>query len=186
MTTRALFREAHRQLLDYSDLKVTEATSKWGIDAYSQIKEVGLEITTADAEKQTPFIYAVATAVIVGEFAKLGYGDYFSDETEMDLSALDLSFIDIEGFVDKEMPPERRGELMGQYYLNLQDIWGSIQDYKNHIYASLTTIYASKGLEPKVYIFKSLNKILGEDAFLEKLDPKTHNAYQYIDNGFKY
>lgn len=185
MTEPELFKEVHRQLLDYLDAGVTDA-SNWGLDAYSKIKEAGLELVTGGMEKQTPFIYAVTTAVIIGEFSKRGYMSYFCNTTEIDLCELDIEFDDIEGFVSWDISPERIKVLREQYCVNLQDIWRTINDYKRHIHRSLTLIYANKEREPKVYMFKSLNKILGEDAFLEKLDPKTFNAYLYIENGFGY
>lgn len=185
MSESEIFKEIHSQLLDFLENRVA-LTTNWGLDVYSKIKEANLELVSADSEKQSAFIYAVTTAVIIGEFSKRGYEDYFCDTTEIDLYALDLSLDDIQGFVNWEILPERRTELQEQYCVNLQDMWRSICVYKTNIHDSLTKIYSCKEREPKVYMFKSLNAVLGESAFLETLNTRTHNAYQYIENRFRY
>ena len=184
----------YRATLDYADDKVIERCAKWGLDTFELLKQHKLIITASDNERGTDFMYAVTTAMIVGEFGNFCFDDNCSDESEIDLGDVELELDDVKEYLNEDTDDERREELRRMNYVNIQDIWMAIQKRKREIHKSLVKIYTEKKEEdPDYAIFTSLVEIFEEkgEEVDEIIAPYSNSgqemdAYEYIRAGFQY
>lgn len=194
MTDAEFYNIIYRATLDYADNEVIEKCAKWGLKTFELLEQNKLIITTSGNKRGTDFIYAVTTAMIVGEFGNFCFDDNCSDESEIDLADVDLEFRDIESYINEDTKGERREELCRMNYVNIQDLWVVIQEWKKEIHKSLVKIYANKGeKDPDYAIFTSLKEIFEEEGegvdeiiapysnFGQELD-----AHEYVVAGFQY
>ena len=193
---KKLFFDVFGQILDYADPAVIKKCTRWGLEQYAQLEKHKKLIATGNTSDYGHFIYGIAFAVIVGEFAKRAFNDYFWDECEIDLNALGLNFRDIEGYMEEDMSTERRDELRKGNYVCLQDIWSAIQEWKRHMYKELTEIYKAENKEetdptlPGYAIYETLLKIferVDEDgiSFISISTSGEMAAYSYVNEGFQ-
>lgn len=194
MNKEQLFQHVFQEVLDYADDELIKKCTKWGLDTLEALEQNGLVLMASDGERGNDFIYAVTTALIVGEFGKFCFNDYFSDEAEIDLGDLGLEFEDIEPYINEDTPSERREELRQGNYVNMQDLWVTIQEWKKETHNSLVTIYTGRGeKEPNDAIFASLVEIfeVEDEETKEIIAPYANSwgeatAYQYVCDGFQY
>jgi len=196
MDERALYKQVHDQVLDYADDEVISRCAAWGYAVQQELAQHKRELVQAGAEEGSDFMYAVATAVIIGEFAKRAFNDHFSDEIGIYLDLLDIDFEQIRGFLEKDIELDRLEFLDGGNTVGLQDMWTIMYEWKQHIHQSLVDIYKAEGKgDPNDRIFDSLVAIFenttDEDgrivsafsghSFLNELA-----AYSYVSAGFQY
>ncbi len=197
MNERELFNTLHDEILDYVEDDLLLRCANWGYEVHQLLLEHKMYIMQEEeqGEQSSPFIYAVATAVIVGEFAKHAYNDYYSDETNLLLDELDLEFEQVSGFLNKDIDKDRFEMLKEINGVSLQDIWDTICVWKKDIHKSLVKIYKQQDKkDPDEYIFQSLSKIFeltDEDdivisSFSGHGTERESSAYAYISNGFQY
>lgn len=194
MTEQELFRKVHDQVLDY-DEELVSRCANWGYKISQILLKQGrylVQAPTERAEQSSPFMYAVATAIIVSEFAKSAYNDYFDQETTIDLDLLDIDFEEIRGFLDDDVSPERLQFLQESNTVGLQDIWTAMCEWKTEIYKSLVEIYKEQGeRDPDYRFFTSLLNIYkdtdeGGTLYRSMSDAQKMDAYGYVSNGFQY
>src|SRR3989344_8028403 len=125
------------ELLDYNEHDLIEKCGRWGLEQYGQLERHNKILVSGNASDQGYFIYGTAFAVIIGEFGRKAFNNYFSDGCEIDLDGLGLDFRDIAGYVQEDMKAERRDLLQQSNYVDLQDIWSSVGEWKHHIHKSL-------------------------------------------------
>lgn len=194
MSELGLFKKVYDQVLDYADDELISRCAVWGYSVYELIRQDNQEIVQGGAEKASPFMYAVATAVIIGEFSKRAYNDYFSNETGIDLDLLDIDFEQIRGFLEKDMGSDRFELLEGGNTVGLQDMWTVINEWKQHIHQSLVDIYKEEGNGNSIdRIFTSFVVIFEEkdgetdEVFARNVSHAGElSAYSYISEGFQY
>lgn len=193
MNERELFKKVHDQVLDYADDELISRCAGWGYSVYELIRLNKRDLVQGGAEKKSDFMYAVATAVIIGEFAKRAYNDHFSDETGIDLDLLDTDFEQIRGFLEKNINPDRFEFLEGGNTIGLQDMWTTICEWKQHIHQSLADIYKKENIgDPVDRIFTSLITIFEEREETDRVFARNINAggelsaYSYVDQSFQY
>ena len=184
----------YRATLDYADNEIIEKCAKWGLDTFELLGQNKLIITASDNERGTDFIYAVTTAMIVGEFGNFCFDDNCSDESEIDLGDAGLEFDDVRVYINEDVNDERREELRRMNYANIQDLGSAITEYKKEIHKSLVKIYTTnREKDPDYAIFTSLKEIFEEEG--EEADEITApysnsgqemDAYEYIRAGFQY
>lgn len=193
MSEFELYKKIHDQILDYADDEMIARCARWGYAVQQKIDEHKMFLVQAGAEEIPEFIYAVATAVIIGEFAKRAYNDHFSDEVGIDLDLLDINFEQIRGFLEKNIEPDRLEFLEGGNVVGLQDMWAVTNEWKQHIHQSLIVICKEQGKgDPIDRIFTSLITVF------EERDEETHkvsvrnigaagelSAYSYTSDGFR-
>ena len=194
MSKKQFFRGIFREILDYADNDVIERCAKWDLNTFELLEQNKLIITSSDNERGTDFIYAVTTAMIVGEFGNFCFDDNCSDESEIDLADVGLEFQDIEAYINNDTDDERREELRRMNYVNIQDLGSAIVEWKKEIHKSLVKIYTEKKeKDPDYSIFTSLKEIFeeeGEEAD-EIIAPYSNSgqemdAYEYVVAGFQY
>ena len=96
MSERELFRRAYYELLDYADTEFKDRCAEWGLNILNLVKKSGRLLGTPDTnDKELVFMHAVSTAFIVGKFGGFAFGDYFSNESEINLEKLLLKPNDI-------------------------------------------------------------------------------------------
>ena len=189
-----LFFGVFNQMLDYSDNAFIEKCAKWGLDTLETLEKNGRVLVAGGGERGNDFIYAITTAYIVGEFGKLSFNDHFSEETEIELDGLGLEFEDVEAYLDDDVPSERREELRKGNYVRLEDIWSTVQEWKEETYRALASIYTEKGVkEPILAIYASLVEVFEEkdEETGEIVAPSTSPSqelagYSYVSEGFHY
>lgn len=193
MDKAQLFQYVFRQVLDYADDGLVEKCAKWGLDTLKLLEQNGRVLTASDGERGNDFIYAVTTALIVGEFGNFCFNDNSSDEAEIDLGDIGLEFGDIEPYINEDTASERREELRQGNCVNIQDLWSAIGEWKREIRQSLTLTYKDKGKDPNYAIFASLMEIfeVEDEETKEIIAPYANSwgesaAYQYICEGFQY
>ncbi len=187
-----IFRAVFARTLDYADGDFIKHCAKWGLDTYDLLNQHERILATADAGDEGHFIYAVTLARIVGEFGKLAFGDFFSDEAKILLHPLGLHFEDIECYLEEDMGTEHREELRHGNYVKAQDVWSSMQELKTEIHRSLVVIYRDKEeKDPILVIFVSLMKIfeMSDEKTSETMTPDVSTsretaAYAYVDQWF--
>lgn len=184
MNKKQLFQCVFKQILDYGDESFIKRCAKWGLDTLEILKQNGRVVVAVNGEHGNDFIYAITTAFIIGQFGRIAFNDYFSDEAEIDLGLIGLDFDDVEAYVDDTVPSERREELRKGNFVNLQDIWSAVQEWKQEIHHSLIDIYKrqNKG-NPTDYIFICIEAILGQKD--NRMD-RRHPSYSYVEQGFQY
>ena len=194
MNKEQLFQYIFSQLLDYGDNAVIGKCAKWGLDTLDMLEKNGRVLVTAGGGRGNDFIYAVITALIVGEFGKIAFNNHFSEETEIELGGLGLEFEDIEPYLDEDVPSERREQLRKGNYVRLEDIWSTIQEWKEETHRALVAIYTGKGeKEPIDAIYASLVAIFeqGDEDTGEIIVPSASPSrelagYSYVSNSFQY
>ena len=180
--------------MDYADSTFIEKCAKWGLDTLETLEKNGRVLVAGGGERGNDFIYAITTAYIVGEFGKLSFNDHFSEETEIELGGLGLEFEDVEAYLDDDVPSERREELRKGNYVRLEDIWSTVQEWKEETYRALASIYTEKGVkEPILAIYASLVAVFEEkdQEIGEIVAPSTSPSqelvgYSYVSSGFRY
>ncbi|NQV93349.1 hypothetical protein HQ403_02520 [Candidatus Kaiserbacteria bacterium] len=198
MNEQELFRKVYGEILDYVEDDLLLKCANWGYGVHQTLLENKQYLMQVEkqGEQSAPFMYAVATAVIVGEFAKLAYRDHFSDETNLLLDELDLEFEQVSGFLNKYIGKDRFEMLEEINGVSLKDIWATIGEWKEEIYKSLVHIYKEQGekeSDHKIYtslltLFEEMDEETGD--ILPRLMDKTFGypemeVYEYISNGFK-
>ncbi|AKM77764.1 MAG: hypothetical protein UX49_C0016G0018 [Candidatus Wolfebacteria bacterium GW2011_GWC2_46_275] len=183
MEGQELYKKVYREILDYSDGELIGRCAKWGYEVEQKLSENEQFLIQGGAESASSFMYAVATAVIVGEFAKHAYNDYFSEETEIDLGLLDMEFEQIRGFLGEDITQYRLTFLKEGNSIGLQDIWTAISEWKQDIYKSLIYIYKQENKDPEWLILNSLTKIF-EKSHTSITDARRIEGYEYINSGF--
>jgi len=194
MVDSEFYKTVYRAILDYADNWVVDKCAKWGLDTLELLKQHKLIDTNPDNEHGTDFIYAVTTAMIIGEFGNFCFDDNCSDENEIDLADVGLVFQDIEAYVNNDTDDERREELRKMNYVSIQDIGSAIAEWKKEVHKSLVKIYTERGeKDPDYAIFTSLKEIFEEEG--EEVDeitaPYTNSgqeldAYGYVVADFQY
>src|SRR3989344_3071910 len=145
MDERELFKKVYAQVLDYADNDFIFHCAEWGYEVMRMLAQHNRSMVQGGAEQGSPFIYAAATAVIIGEFAERAFNDHFSDETEIDLDLLDIDFERIRDFANEDTEPQRLTILQETDSMGLQDMWTSVCGWKKDIYHSLVYIYEQQG-----------------------------------------
>lgn len=197
MNERELFKKVHNELLDYVGTGLKNRCAGWGLNTYELLKKNKRLLGTTDTLDEGMFIYAVSTAVIVGEFGKFAFGDYFPDDHEFDLDLFGLVFEDIKGYLDgyPDIDPIHLEKLCLGNYVKLEDIWGTMCEYKREMHKALTGIYKEQIKEdPDYYIFTSLLRIYEEidtnDEDTRYIPSMTNaqeiGAYTYVSNSFQW
>lgn len=197
MNEQELFKKVHNDLLGYVDTDLKNRCAGWGLNTYELLKRNNRLLGNTDTRDEGVFIYAVSTAVIVGEFGKIAFGDYFPDEHEFDLGLLGLEFDDVKGYLDDypDINPIHLEELRRGNYVKLEDIWGTICGYKREIHKELIEIYKKQIKEdPNQYIFTSLLRIyeeieMNDDDIQHRLSmtsAQETGAYTYVSNSFQW
>jgi len=187
-----LYQKVHDQVLDYAFDEVIFPCALWGYGVHKKLVKHNLVLAQMGAEEAEDFIYAVTTAVIIGEFAQIAYGDHFNDEAGIDLSLLDLDFEQIRAFIDKKVPKYRVQFLDEGNSVGLQDMWTAICEYKKETHKSLKSIYEKeKGTDIDDTLYNSLTKLFEPrdekgTMFSSMIDSRRLNAISYINNGFQY
>lgn len=186
---RKLYKLVHDQVLDYADEEIIYRCATWGYRVEQKLAGHGRFIVQAGAESASSFMCAVVTAVIIGEFAKHAFNDYFSGETGIDLDLLDVEFGQIRGFLEKDIPSHRLIFLEEGNSVGLQDMWDSIYEWKSDTYRSLVYICKQQGIEdPNDTIFYSLIDIfksVGNTNYVSLTDTHRLAAYAYVTSGFQ-
>jgi len=198
MNEQELFKKVYDEILDYVEDDLLLRCADWGYSIHQTLLEHKLYLMQVEerGEQKVQFMYAVATAVIVGEFAKLAYKDHFSDETNFLLDELDLDFNQVSGFLNKDIGRDRFEMLEEINGVGLQDIWEAVYEWKLEIYKSLVRFYKEQGeKEPDYKIYTSLLTLFEEKdeetgEIFSRLMDKTFGysemeAYGYISNGFQ-
>ena len=199
MSEKELFIKVSNEILDYIEEDLLLRCADWGYGVHQTLLENKQYLMQSEeqGEQSSPFIYAVATAIIIGEFAKITYNDHFSKETNLLLDELDLMFEQVSGFLDKDINKDRLKVLVEINGVSLQDIWKTVCEWKKEIHKSLVHIYSEQGeQEPDYKIYTSLLTLFDEkdeetgEIFTRPID-KTFGypeieAYEYISNGFQY
>ncbi len=180
MTEQELYKNVHDQVLDYADDDVIGRAARWGLSIQKTLEQNGRLLVQAGAEGSSVFMYAVVTAVIVGEFAKSAYNDYFSDEAGIDLDLLDMDFQQIRGFLENDIAQDRYDFLDGGNAVGLQDMWAAIHEWKADTYQSFTHIYGKNRVDEILY--QSLSEIFSDTS---STDGQCLSAYAYVSNGFQ-
>ena len=190
-----LYKRVHDQILDYADDEVISRCACWGYDVQQKLIKHKMFLVQAGAEERSDFMYAVATAVIIGEFAKRAFNDHFSDEIGIDLDLLDIDFEQIREFLEKDIESDRLEFLEGGNTIGLQDMWTVMCEWKQDIHQSLVDIYKAEGKgDPNNRIFDSLVAIFenttDEDrriisAFSGRSFLNELAAYSYVSAGFQ-
>lgn len=191
---KELFTIVYRFVLDYADDKVVERCAEWGLKTFELLEQNKLIITASDNERGTDFIYAVTTAMIVGEFGNFCFDDNCSDESEVDLGDVGLELEDVKEYLNEDTDDERREELRRINYVNIQDLWTAIVEWKKEIHKSLVKIYTDKGEEDPDYVIlislKEIFNVKDEDTGEVSAPYSYHwqeiDAYQYVLNDFGY
>lgn len=186
MNEYQLYKEIYRQMLDYADLDFVHSCAKWGYNTQKKIESNGRAVSLLECDKNYPFFYAVSTALILCEFAKISFNDYFSEETEIELGLLGMDFNNdnMEIILNDDIEEERKELLLKNNVVGLQDIWEFICDFKKEIYNGLVYSYEQEGIEyPNFKILVSMGDLFNEDS-VEKFY-KT-GAYSYVEQGFQY
>lgn len=175
-----LYKNVHDQVLDYVDEDIIGRSARWGLGIQKTLEQNKRFVVQMGAEEGSVFMYAIATAVIVGEFGKSVHNDHFSDEAGIDLDLLSMDFQQIEGFLEKDIAKDRRDFLDGGNSISLQDIWSTVDEWKADIHKSLTHIFGTEKVDE--ILFRSLSEIF-ENA--PATDTQRLSAYTYISNGFQ-
>lgn len=190
---KKLFLNVFEQILDYSNGAFIENCAKWGLDTLEMLEQNGLVIVAADGERRDDFIYAATTAVIIGEFGQCTFNNHFSDETEIDLNQTGLVFDGVEAYLDDAVQDKHREELRKGNFVNIQDIWPAVQEWKKETHQALVDIYVKKGeKEPICAIYASLVAIFEEQdkETKENYAPAGTSGemrgYSYVSDGFQY
>ncbi|EKD24304.1 MAG: hypothetical protein ACD_81C00058G0002 [uncultured bacterium] len=189
MEGQELYKKVHSEILDYSDGELIGQCAKWGYEVEQKLLENKRYLIQGGAESASSFMYAVVTAVIIGEFAKRVFNDHFSDEAEIDLSVLDMEFEQMRGFLEEDISLDRIRYLEEGHCVGLQDIWGNICEWKSDVYRSLVDIYEQQGiLDPNAIILETLAGAFTLDNSMDgDLKNKTNSIamYEYVNNGFQ-
>lgn len=178
----SIFRDLFKILLDYNEKDFIEKCARWGLDEYALLERHEKLLAAGNTSDRGYFIYGTAFAVIIGEFGQRAYNNYFSDECEIDLVSLGLDFRDIAGYVQEDMGAERRKLLQQGNFVNLQDMWSSVCEWKKHFHKSLTEICAAEK-DPDWTIYASLEKVFEPTV---PSDAGRMTAFSYITNSFSY
>jgi hypothetical protein len=191
-TDEELFTNVFTTLIDYTD---AVRGVKWGLDTYRLLEKhdkllgfVGHDGTDKDA----PFLYAVAFACIVGEYAHFAFDSYFPDEKELDLTNLGVAFENVISDFSEDMTKERMEKLRGWNVVDLEDIWGAVCKLKTEVYKELVSIYKAEGNPyPNYTIYHSLRSIFeeidenGDTVLPSQTSGQEHYAFQYVSEGFQ-
>ena len=194
MSEQELYKQVHNQILDYADKGIISRSAAWGYAVQQELAKHKRELVQSGAEGGSDFMYAVATAVIIGEFAKRAFNDYFSDEVSIDLDLLDMDFKQIRGFIAKDIETDRLALLERENAVGLQDMWVVICEWKQHIHQSLMDICKEQGKgDPIAYIFTPLLSVFEyKDEETEEMITRSQStsqeisAYSYVSEGFRY
>lgn len=196
MNKEQLFQRVFEDILDYSDGAFVEKCATWGLDILEILEKNGRVLVADGGERGNDFIYAVTTALIVGEFGKLAFNNYFSEEAEINFEQIGLEFGDIEAYIDDDTTTERREELRKGNYVRLEDIRSSVQEWKKETHRELVTVYTGNGEEEPVdaiyaslvVIFEQKDEETGEVAppFSRHGFSSELKAYSYVNSGFQY
>jgi len=197
MNKEQLFKRVFDQVLDYTDRGLLGRCAKWGLNTYDLLEKNKMILGTTDTRDAGIFIYAVSTAVIVGELSNRAFGDHnFFDEHEFDITLLDLHFEDIKGYLDgyPDVDPAFLEKLRTGSYLHFYDFSGTVAEYKKEIYKGLVETYKLQGQsDPDYKIYESLMKIFEEQGAKTKevfVQPTSFSgelsAHAYIGAGFDY
>jgi len=197
MNTSRLFERVYEQILDYVDQSIIHRCADWGHKVYELLRKHGHLPARDNAHGTQAFIYAVSTAVIVAEFAKVGFGDHLNEGAELNLTSIGMHFAQIEGLLRKDTSHERRKLLETANVVGLQEMWGVICEHKSAIHRGLTAIYrpeqrGSRG-EANDLIFESLTAVFEKKGDEEGVtivpfhsDGKQLQAYEYVSAKFLY
>lgn len=180
MNDKELFRGVYDQVLDYDDEDVINRCADFGYGLYQMLGKHS-RILTQGEESSSSFMYAVVTAVMIGEFAKRAYNDYFSDEAGIDLDLLDVDFGQVEDFLEQDMEKERFDFLEGGNTVGLQDMWTAICEWKQETYKSLAHIYEKEGKDPDYEIYQSFVSIFSTGQ-VDMTGAQQLEAYEYLRN----
>lgn len=190
MNEQKLFKEIHDQVLDYADEELIWKCANWGYEVSQILLKHGRYVVQAGAEQSSPFVYAVVTAVTIGEFAERAFNDHFNEEISINLGALDTDFEEIRGFLNKDIKPERLELLKESNTVGLQDVWTALWEWKSDTHKSLVEIYKEQGeKDPNYRIFISLLNIYkdtdeGGTFYRSMTDAQKQEAYEFVSNGF--
>lgn len=195
MTEQELFKKVHSQVLDCADDELISRCANWGYEISQTLLKSGHyleQVRTEWAEQSSPFMYAVTTAVMIGEFAKRAFNDHFDEDTAIDLDLLDMDFEQVRGFIDEGVTPERLKLLKDTNSVGLQDIWGAVSEWMQDTHRVLVAIYHEQGeQDPNVCIFNSLLNLYketdeGEAFYRGMTDAQKMDAYGFVSGGFRY
>lgn len=183
MNKKQLFQYVFKQILDYGSASFIKRCAKWGLDTLEMLEQ-NERVVVVNGERGNDFIYAVTTAVIVGEFGRLAFNNHFLNEIEIDLEQTGLVFDDVEIYMDDTVPNKRWKELRKGNFVNLQDIWSVVQEWKQEVHHSLVDIYKRQNnFNPTDHIFIYIEAIFDqEDDRMDKRLP----SYSYVEQGFQY
>ena len=148
MNEQGLFKKVYDQVLDYADEELISRCANWGYEVSQTLLKYNryvVQARTERAEQSSPFMYAVATAVMIGEFAKRAFNDYFGEDMEIDLDLLEMDFEEVRGFIGEDISPERLKLLEESNIVGLQDIWTAMWEWKSDTHKSLVAIYKEQG-----------------------------------------
>lgn len=187
-----LYKALHRQILDYTDDELLTKCAQWGLDTQEKTERMLRYAPESGSEDSPTFMFAVTTAVIIGEFGKRAFNDYFSDEAELDLDILDLDFSLVREFLNSDISTNRKHTLEQESVLGLQDVWEAIHEWKHDIYSTHLELYEKEGKEVDLEVFNSLVGIFDteDDSDMPTTTFSGHDsgdqssAYAYVCNGF--
>lgn len=155
------YKEIYLQVLDYTDERFIYECAKWGIDTESKTIQNNLSDDLSTKEKTVSFIYALTTATIIGEFAKISFNDYLPEKAEIDLYDLEMNFNDIRHFLNKDTPKEHINILETGNIVDINDLSEVVVEYKDYIYKALSETYTKENKDPNVAIYTSLLGLFG-------------------------
>lgn len=193
LNTHDMFKSIFRQVSDYADLE--DKFSEWAVDIYALLEKNKKIVVGNSSEDKGRFIYAVTLAWIVGEFGKFAFGDYPNEDAEINLTSLELSYDDLEGYLEAEMAPEHHNKLRAGNYVGVQDdLLTAIFKYKKEIHRALSEIYKAEGKkDPNLHIHELILKLFVEkNEDKENVLPSSYSdsnemgAYLYVQQGFAY
>lgn len=164
MNRLKLFEQIYGEILDYSDRDTISLCAKRGLDTFELLEKSGRSLLSTNTRDDSAFIYAVSTAVIVGQFGNIAFGDHnLFEEHEIDLAPLHLEVEDIKGYLDgypDTISVLRFETLRDSGHINMQDIWETIFEYNKETHRGLCEFYKQQGKEdPNYEIYSSLVKI---------------------------
>jgi len=159
-TREQVFQQVFEEVLDYADTDFKHRAAQWGQQTYERIEREGKVVASPRDVYPTDFTYALAFAVIVGEFGRFAFNDHFLIHMAL---------------------PEREISL-GEEYILLPDLLPVVVERKEDIYVALKAIYNK---DPAGGVYYSLLALFeAEDRAIKKEGEL--RAYAYIDMGFMY
>ncbi len=188
---KSVFEGVYQQVLDYTD---SQEYAEWGFGVYVIAREQGALLAPAHvSERGVAFLYAVATAKIIGDFDYYLFGDKrFMSEAEIMLTKLSgVVYDDIEGLIERHGDVEE--EEYESEYICVQDMWHGLYECIETIHTCLTLYFAGKGVS-KDHISYEIYKYLKEPFFVELDDGEytspyfpvggEESAFQFVSNRF--